>query len=146
MSGNNTRMTIDELRCDPDSPVDREENNDNWQFGKDLKERKKEFPWEFDSDDKGANEPDNALEFDSQDPDNEDEIYYSKPVFPMYLCTRDSAITRDRDGNPIPYKNGTNDDLPDINVFIKTLLLKELNKKFHINHALTMEDFLELEK
>jgi len=144
MSGNNTPMTIDELRCD------REEYTNDWQFGKDLKEREKEFPWEFDSDDQGANKPDNPLEFDSQDPDtegaNEDEIYYSKPVFPVYLCTRDSAITRDNDGTPIPYKNATNDDLPDINVFIKTLLLKELNQKFHINHALTMEDFLELEK
>ena len=114
MSGNNTPMTIDELRCD------REEYTNDWQFGKDLKEREKEFPWEFDSD--------------------------TEPEFPVYLCTRDSAITRDNDGTPIPYKNATNDDLPDINVFIKTLLLKELNQKFHINHALTMEDFLELEK
>ena len=70
MSGNNTPMTIDELRCD--------------------------------SDDECVNEH----------------------VFPVYLCTRDSAITRDNDGNPIPYKNATNDDLPDINVFIKTLLFK----------------------
>ena len=114
MSGNNTPMTIDELRCD------REEYTNDWQFGKDLKEREKEFPWEFDSD--------------------------TECVFPVYLCTRDSAITRDNDGTPIPYKNATNDDLPDINVFIKTLLLKELNQKFHINHALTMEDFIELEK
>lgn len=92
MSGNNTPMTIDELRCD--------------------------------SDDECVNEH----------------------VFPVYLCTRDSAITRDNDGNPIPYKNATNDDLPDINVFIKTLSLERLNQKFHSNHALTMEDFIELEK
>ena len=92
MSGNNTPMTIDELRCD--------------------------------SDDECVNEH----------------------VFPVYLCTRDSAITRDSDGEPIPYKNATNDDLPDINVFIKTLSLERLNQKFHSNHALTMEDFIELEK
>jgi hypothetical protein len=133
MSGNNTRMTIDELRCDPDSPVDRddlvirEENNDNWQFGKDLKEIEKEFPWEF----------------DSQDPADEGP---KEPDFPVYICSRDSAIARDSNGEPIPYKNGTNDDLPDINVFIKTLSLQRLNEHFHINHALTMEDFIELEK
>lgn len=85
MSGNNTPMTIDELRCDPDSPVDREEYTN--EFGNLVKilKREKEFPWEFDSDDEGANEPKYHLEFDSQDPDaegtNEDEIYYSKPSF-----------------------------------------------------------------
>lgn len=121
-AANNTPITNHDDDC-----LDRDEYTNDWQFGKDLKEREKEFPWEFDSCDKGANEEDNF-------------------VFPVYLCTRDSAITRDSDGNPIPYKNGTNDDLPDINVFIKTLLLKELNQKFHINHALTMEDFIELEK
>ena len=138
-AGNNTPMNIDELRCDL------EEYTNDWQFGKDLKEREKEFPWEFDSqvpDAEGANEPENPLEFDSQDPDNEEEI----PDFPVYICSRDSAIARDSNGEPIPYKNGTNDDLPDINVFIKTLSLQRLNEHFHINHALTMEDFIELEK
>jgi len=68
------------------------------------------------------------------------------PLFPVNLCSRDSAIARDSDGAPIPYQNATNDDLPDINVFIKTLLLEGLNKKLHSNHALSMEDYLELEK
>ena len=65
--------------------------------------------------------------------------------FPAHLCTRDSAIARDSNGEPIPYNNQTNDDLPDINVFIKTLSLEELNKKFHVNQALSMEDYLALE-
>ena len=152
-AGNNTPMNIDELRCDPpvdpDSPVDREEYTNDWQFGKDLKEREKEFPWEFESQDphaEGTNELEYPLEIDSQEPDaecaNEEEI----PEFPVYICSRDSAIARDSNGEPIPYKNGTNDDLPDINVFIKTLSLQRLNENFHINHALTMEDFIELEK
>lgn len=130
-TGNNTHMTTNEVWTDDDDDcVDRdkfvikEEYTNDWQFGKDLKEREKEFPWEFDSDTEGANKPD----------------------FPVYICSRDSAIARDSDGEPIPYKNGTNDDLPDINVFIKTLSLKRLNEQFHINHALTMEDFIELEK
>jgi hypothetical protein len=130
-TGNNTHMTTNEVWSDDDDDcVDRdkfvikEEYTNDWQFGKDLKEREKEFPWEFDSDTEGANKPD----------------------FPVYICSRDSAIARDSDGEPIPYKNGTNDDLPDINVFIKTLSLKRLNEQFHINHALTMEDFIELEK
>lgn len=79
------------------------------------------------------------------DAKNNDELS-NDHKFPVYLCSRDSAITRDSEGEPIPYKNATNDDLPDINVFIKTLLLKELNQKFHSSHALSMEDYLELEK
>ena len=134
MSGNNnTPMTIDDLRCDPNECVDRdefviEEYTNDWQFGKDLKEREKEFPWEFES------------------PVDKDKFIIEEEDDDWYRSSRDSAIARDSDGNPIPYKNRTNDDLPDINVFIKTLLLKELNQKFHSNHALTMEDFLELEK
>lgn len=130
-TGNNTHMTTNEVWTDDDDDcVDRdkfvikEEYTNDWQFGKDLKEREKEFPWEFDPDTEGANKHD----------------------FPVYICSRDSAIARDSNGEPIPYKNGTNDDLPDINVFIKTLSLKRLNEQFHINHALTMEDFIELEK
>jgi hypothetical protein len=130
---NNTPMTIDELRCDEELPVDRddfvikEEYNNEWQYGKDLKEREKEFPWEFDT-------CDSAITRDSEEEDN------------WYRPSRDSAIARDSDGAPIPYQNATNDHLPDINVFIKTLLLEGLNKKLHSNHALTMEDYLELEK
>ena len=74
-----------------------------------------------------------------------DETLNLEGGFPAHLCTRDSAIARDSNGEPIPYNNQTNDDLPDINVFIKTLSLKELNKKFHVNQALSMEDYLALE-
>ena len=79
------------------------------------------------------------------DAKNNDELS-NGPQFPVYLCSRDSAIARDSDGAPIPYKNATNDDLPDINVFIKTLSLQRLNEQFHSSHALSMEDYLELEK
>jgi hypothetical protein len=75
-----------------------------------------------------------------------DETLNLEPVFPAHLCSRDSAIARDSDGEPIPYKNGTNDDLPDVNVLIKTLSLNSLNKQFHVNQALSMEDYEELEK
>ena len=44
-AANNTPMTIDELRCDEDFPVDIEdfveEYTNDWQFGKDLKREKK---------------------------------------------------------------------------------------------------------
>lgn len=132
-AANNTPMTIDELRCDEDLSVDsddfviKEEYNNEWQYGKDLKEREKEFPWEFES----------SVDKDKFVIEEEDD---------WYRPSRDSAIRRDSDGVPIPYQNETNDDLPDINVFIKTLLLEGLNKKLHSNHALTMEDYLELEK
>ncbi len=134
-TGNNTHMTTNEVWTDDDDDdcVDRdkfvikEEYTNDWQFGKDLKEREKEFPWEF----------------DSCDPDTEGA---NKPDFPVYICSRDSAIARDSDGEPIPYKNGTNDDLPDINGVFKVLSLERLNQQFHSNHALTMEDFIELEK
>jgi hypothetical protein len=134
MQSNNARMTIKELWTD--EPVDRdeyvtEEYTNDWQFGKDLKEREKEFPWEFES-------PVNRDDFVIEEEEEENNDWH-RP-------SRDSAIARDSDGAPIPYKNATNDDLPDINMFIKTLLLKELNKQFHSNHALTMEDYLELEK
>ena len=75
-----------------------------------------------------------------------DDEVQSNPVFPVYLCSRDSAIARDSEGEPIPYKNGTNDDLPDINVFIKTLSLQRLNEQVDCKFALTMEDYLQLEK
>ena len=135
MQSNNARMTINELWTD-DLPVDRdeyvtEEYTNDWQFGKDLKEREKEFPWEFES---PINRDDFVIEEEEENNNN------------WHRHSRDSAIMRDSDGEPIPYKNATNDDLPDINVFIKTLLLKELNKQFHSNHVLTMEHFLELEK
>ena len=74
------------------------------------------------------------------------EILNLERGFPAHLCTRDSAIARDSNGEPIPYKNGTNDDLPDVNVLLKTLSLNSLNKHFHINQALSMEDYKELEK
>ena len=74
-----------------------------------------------------------------------DETLNLEPAFPAHLCTRDSAIARDSDGEPIPYNNQTNDDLPDINVLIKTLSLNSLNKHFHVNQALSMEDYLALE-
>ena len=52
-AANNTHMTIDQLRCDEDLSVDIEdiveEYTNDWQYGKDLKEREKEFPWEFES-------------------------------------------------------------------------------------------------
>jgi hypothetical protein len=141
MEPNNTRMTIEEL-CTHDASVDRdkfvtkEEYTNDWQFGKDLKEREKEFPWEFEL---PVNKDDFVIEEEEEEDNNDWNL-------PCNLCSRDSAIARDSDGAPIPYKNATNDDLPDINVFIKTLLLKELNERFHSNHALTMEDFLELEQ
>jgi hypothetical protein len=75
-----------------------------------------------------------------------DDEVLSNPVFPLYLCSRDSAIARDNDGSPIPYRNKTNDDLPDLNVFIKTLSLQRLNEQADCNFALTMEDYLQLEK
>lgn len=75
-----------------------------------------------------------------------DETLNLEPVFPVHLCSRDSAIARDSNGEPIPYNNKTNDDLPDVNVLIKRLSLEELNKQFHVNQALSMEDYLELEK
>ena len=131
-AANNTRMTIDDLRCDDeDSPVDREdfvikeEYNNEWKYGKNLKEREKEFPWEFAS-----------CDFEGE----------TNAVFPVYLCSRDSAIARDSEGEPIPYQNATNDDLPDINVFLKRMYLQSLNEQIDSNHALTMEDFEELEK
>jgi len=128
-AANNTPMTIDELRCDYDDCVIEEYTND-WQFGKDLKEREKEFPWEFES---SVDKDKFVIEEEEEDDD-------------WYRPSRDSAIARDSDGAPIPYQNATNDDLPDMNVFIKTLLLEGLNKKLHSNHALTMEDYVELEK
>ena len=127
-AANNTPMTIDELRCDYDNCVIEEYTND-WQFGKDLKEREKEFPWEFES-------LVDKAKFVIEEEEDDD----------WYRPSRDSAIARDSDGAPIPYQNATNDDLPDMNVFIKTLLLEGLNKQLHSNHALTMEDYLELEK
>jgi hypothetical protein len=75
-----------------------------------------------------------------------DETLNLERGFPAHLCTRDSAIARDSNGEPIPYNNKTNDDLPDVNVLIKRLSLEELNKQFHVNQALSMEDYLELEK
>ena len=52
-AANNTHMTIDQLRCDEDLSVDIEdiveEYTNDWQYGKDLKEREKEVPWEFES-------------------------------------------------------------------------------------------------
>jgi hypothetical protein len=138
MQSNNARMTIEELCAnnnkdddcvDRDEFVTEEEYTNDWQFGKDLKERKKEFPWEFEA-------PVDTNEFVIEEENNNN----------WHRHSRDSAIMRDSDGEPIPYKNATNDDLPDINVFIKTLLLEELNKRFHSNYALTMEHFLELEK
>lgn len=144
MEPNNTRMTIEELcsnnnkddACvDRDKFVTKEEYTNDWQFGKDLKEREKEFPWEFESckHDLPVDRDNFVIE--------EEENNYS-----WHQPSRDSAIMRDSDGEPIPYKNATNDDLPDINVFIKTLSLQTLNERFHSNHALTMEDFLELEQ
>jgi hypothetical protein len=134
-SNNNTRRTINEVWTDDeeddhrDDFVIEEEYTNDWQFGKDLKEREKEFPWEFES-------PVDKDKFVIEEEDNDD----------WYRPSRDSAIARDSDGAPIPYKNATNDDLPDLNVFIKTLLLEGLNKQLHSNHALTMEHYLELEK
>ena len=134
-AANNTPMTIDELSCDEDLYVDsddfviKEEYNNEWQYGKDLKEREKEFPWEFES-------PVDKDKFVIEEEEDDD----------WYRPSRDSAIARDSEGAPIPYQNATNDDLPDMNVFIKTLLLEGLNKQLHSNHALTMEDYLELEK
>jgi hypothetical protein len=143
MQSNNARMTIKELWTDDEEDYDEEDHRDefvtekeytnDWQFGKDLKEREKEFPWEFDS---PVDKNKFVIEEEEEEEDNND----------WYRPSRDSAIARDSDGAPIPYKNATNDDLPDLNVFIKTLLLEGLNKQLHSNHALTMEDFLELEK
>jgi len=128
-AGNNTPTTIDELRCDHDECVDIEEYTNDWQFGKDLKEREKEFPWEFES---SVDKDKFVIEEDDDDD--------------WYRYSRDSAIARDSEGAPIPYLGQTNGDLSDMNVFIKRILLDGLNKQFHSNHALTMEDFIELEK
>jgi hypothetical protein len=90
------------------------------------------------------------LIFDHDDEDhdeNNDEDYdENNEEFPVYLCSRDSAIARDSEGEPIPYRNATNDDLPDMNVFLKRMSLQSLNEQFDSKFALTMEDYLELEK
>ena len=105
-----------------------EEREYEWQYGKDLKLNREVFPWEIPS-------RDSAIARDS----------YEEPK--PYLCySRDSAIGRDSDGEPKPYLGQTNDDLPELNEFLKTLSLKTLNEKLHSNHALSMEDYEELDK
>ena len=88
---------------------------------------------------------------DHDDEDHDDEDYdedydENNEEFPVYLCSRDSAIARDSEGEPIPYRNATNDDLPDLNVFLKRMSLQSLNEQFDSKFALTMEDYHELEK
>lgn len=77
---------------------------------------------------------------------NGEDLELNREMFPWELDSRDSALARNSDGEPAPYLNKTNDDLPDINVFLKTASLKTLNEKFHSNQALSMEDYEELEK
>ena len=86
------------------------------------------------------------LILDHDDEDYDEDYDENNEEFPVYLCSRDSAIARDSEGEPIPYRNATNDDLPDLNVFLKRMSLQSLNEQFDSKFALTMEDYLELEK
>jgi hypothetical protein len=96
----------------------------------------------FDHDDEDYDE-NNDEDYDENNDEDYDE---NNEEFPVYLCSRDSAIARDSEGEPIPYRNATNDDLPDMNVFLKRMSLQSLNEQFDSKFALTMEDYLELEK